>query len=308
MKKSLIALAVASVFIAPAALAGTTVYGLASVSLDKTNAGFTQSAPGSRLGFKGAEKLGNGMSVFWGIETNVAFDNPGATVLGDRGASAGIGGSMGSVILGSGGNPYKGAVRGLDLFDGTVGANLGVMNNNNGGGNSIAYASPNISGFSVVVGHGIDEDGKGLKEAGGGSIAAQYKAGPLYATVATQQGNNPNGSTAMKGLTAGGSVSMDAMAVNVVFENTKFGTVRNTNVYLGGKYSLSKTDAVKVAYTSIGDMNTAGDTSGKTQMVIGYDHNMSKDTMVYALYSTTTANKAGSKAAAVVSLGLHKAF
>ncbi len=310
MKKSLIALAVASVFIAPAALAGTTVYGLASVSLDKNAKGFAASAPGSRLGFKGAEKLGNGMSVFWGIETGLNFIAPGNTQVGDRGASAGLGGSMGSVIMGNGGNPYKGAVRGLDLFDGTIASNLDVMNANQGGGNGIAYASPNIGGLSVVVGKAFDNDHVAANGGGGLSMSAQYTAGPLYATVATQAGNTGIGGS-NSGITAGGSVSMNAFVVNVVFENAKSvaagrANITSTNVYLGGKYKLSKTDAVKVAYTSIGDTNIA--VSGKTQMVIGYDHNMSKDTMVYALYKTDAANKAGSKADAVVSFGLHKAF
>ena len=72
MKKSLIALAVAGVFAAPAAMAAdTTIYGQANASFDGVDNGSggtttnKVSSNASRLGVKGSEDIGGGNSAIW---------------------------------------------------------------------------------------------------------------------------------------------------------------------------------------------------------------------------------------------------
>ncbi len=83
MKKSLIALAVAGAFAAPAfaATSNVDVYGVLNIAVEDTNA--TNVTPAvldntSRLGFKGSEDLGGGLKAIWQIES--ALGGNGATI------------------------------------------------------------------------------------------------------------------------------------------------------------------------------------------------------------------------------------
>ncbi len=330
MKKSLIALAVASVFIAPAALAQVNISGKAHLSFDVRDSGAaTDSAStaltstGSRLTFSASEKLSDDLSANVGIDTTIGFDTSGngsgaANLLGDRGVGASLSSkSMGTVNAGFGGTPLKGVTRGMDLFDGTVGANDKSMANkgafNANGPNGIGYSSPSIGGLSVTVGKGLTESTSAV--VGPLHLLAQYKAGPVNAFI-TQ-------STAHSGLVAkigtmsvGGTYSMDAFTATVIYESNT-GTAADAvetkfnGTYLAGKFNIGTTGALKAAYTMIGNSSTGGATAvvnGSKQTVVGYDHNLSKTTKVYALYSTAKNNADTSPTATIMSLGMMKNF
>ena len=88
MKKSLIALAVAGAVAAPAAFAATSnvdIYGIFGASvdiIDRDNASedeFKVSSTASRIGFKGAEDLGGGLSAIWQVETGLDIDGQNTT-------------------------------------------------------------------------------------------------------------------------------------------------------------------------------------------------------------------------------------
>ncbi len=161
MKKSLIALAVAGAFIAPAAMADTvTVFGQANVSYDVVNSGQVSGAANvgsvttnhvtsnnSRLDFKGTEDLGDGVSAIWQIDERLNFVSSGATASGTADSQANYSSSLvevssgdtfaglksetlGSVWAGIHDTPYKMATRGLDLFFDVVADNRGIMGNN----------------------------------------------------------------------------------------------------------------------------------------------------------------------------------
>ena len=114
----------------------------------------------------------------------------------------------------------------------------------------------------------------------------------------------------------GGSYSMDAITVNAEIEKftdkVAIGSVETTgtNLYLGGKFALSSTDAVKLAYTKLGE-TTAGGAKQKndaTRIALGYDHGLSKATSVYALYTKFTDNKVGNPDPSILSVGIKHAF
>ncbi len=351
MKKSLIALAVASVFIAPAALAQVSIYGKAHVSLDMEDTGANTAetkrtrvnSAGSRLGFKGSEKLSDDLSAVFGIETAISFDSPnqavggaqstglttgsGGTTLGDRGIFLGLASkTAGTAMLGHGGTPMKGATRGLDLFDGTPGKNDGLMQGaafgagndwNKNGGNGLTYVSPNMNGVTVTLGKGFTESAASTVGSGAVHLLAQYNAGPVYGFI-TQSTNSSGTVAEAKTVSYGGSYSMGAFALNAIFEkseNTASSALITewTGTYFGGKYNISKTDAVKLAVTNISNskIGTVTTPDGDRQAVVGYDHNLSKDTKVYALYSRLTPSVASGVAkvtSTIASVGLQKNF
>lgn len=389
MKKSLIALAVVGAFTAQAAMAEATIYGQANVSYDAISNGAngnsqsanTVSSNVSRLGFKGSEDLGDGLSAIWQIEQSINFDqaNNSPTALGTNAAPttaaagntfatrdtfAGLSSaSMGTVIAGIHDTPYKMATRGYDLFADTVADNRSIMGQSGGTShdarlsNVVAYISPAFSGVTLAVATvaGAEIPGANVTKGSAWSLAALYGAGPISASLAYQTVTIGSASTGTLGLNAnngglnltnaalaandklnafklGGSYTMDAFQINAAIE--KIGStlaaspsndaLRRTSFYLGGKFNVNANDAVKAAYTK--GANVGGVTNtGVKQFSVGYDHNLSKHTTVYALYSkltndttanytfsqstsATAANGGANSAPSVVSLGMKHAF
>ena len=298
----------------------------------------------SRLGVKGSEDLGGGLNAIWQIETGFNVDGTNDQItgsgfktgsgLGTRNTFVGLNGAAwGTAILGSHDTPYKTATRGLDLFADTIADNRSLMGMTGGGITThdvratdvLAYVSPNMGGFSVAVGYVAGAENAAFpndKKGDAWSAYGMYNAGPINASLSYQRVNGGNADTNLAqpipfgigddhDATAwklGGGYSMDAFAVNAVYEHTTgdlgFGDkLDQNNWYLAGKFSFTPNDAVKLAYTSAG--KTHGGTTAEItdsdahQWSVGYDHNLSKRTMVYALYT-----KLDNKANADYALGL----
>ena len=316
MKKSLIALAVAGVFVAPAAMADVVIYGQANASFDVVNndkVGTSTnkvSSNASRLGAKGSEDIGSGNSVIWQFEAAVNIDAGAANEgnFGSRDTFVGLSGeSWGNVILGGGLNSVgKQAIKPNDLFDDTRGDNGG-----NGASmlfyprvnNQIVYSSPDLSGFKIKASYGAASETASVSGGTKGSdyaLSGAYDSGPLYAALAYE--NRKGGSTAFTSstpttLAANETVSITSAAVAYTFDAFWAGlTVQRVNdspavgasqtrtaYVLGGKYSFGS-DAVKLQYTQVGQ-TTGTPNSGGKHFAIGYDHGLSKNTYVYALYA-----------------------
>ncbi|HBA90996.1 MAG TPA: hypothetical protein DCZ08_04225 [Anaerolineaceae bacterium] len=358
MKKNLITLAVASTLatamVSAPAFADTsnvTVYGVASLSYDLTNNGAIGtnqvSSNQSRLGLKGSEDLGDGLSAVWQIEQQINIDN--STTKGNTFASRNSflglsSGSAGTFILGRHDTPYKIASRSFDVFADSIadnrslmgGASLVTWGANNAittnaipttasagasfdgrQGDVVAYISPAMSGFTGAIAYVAGAEGAtaaGTTKGSAWSLAGLYGNGPLSVNLgyeAHDLGTAPGtvgGSAAFSGKKesawkVGAGYTMDALTVNAVYERTTdnlgsaanalFGTAlaADTDVfghnswYLSGKYSFGN-DAVKLAYTKMDNMNAAlGADTGAKQVSVGYDHNLSKRTSLYGLYT-----------------------
>jgi predicted porin len=267
MQKKIIALAIASAMTVPAlAYAEATVYGQARLSIDMVDDGAVTNSESanrlqnqaSRVGLKGSEDLGGGLSAVWQMETDVGMDT-GATTFFTRNTYLGLkSGDMGTVVLGRNDTPYKTSTRKLDVFIDTVAdnrsgtgagttGNSGLMSNHDTRWqNSLTYTSPAMGGMSVAVAtvfgaetpSGIVNPSKGSAL----SLAGMYEQGPIYATLAYQTvkaGTAGTGDLATNGATAGtyfglaavddestafklgGSYTMDAITVNAVIEQVK---------------------------------------------------------------------------------------
>ena len=86
MKKSLIALAVAGAFAAPAmaATSNVDVYGLMHFAIEDTNVNgqdLQVTDRVSRIGFKGSEDLGGGLKAIWQIEQQINATNSANTTV-----------------------------------------------------------------------------------------------------------------------------------------------------------------------------------------------------------------------------------
>jgi predicted porin len=284
---------------------------------------------GSRLGFKGTEDLGGGLSAVFQYE--VAVDMDGATGFsGSRDTYAGIASkSMGTVMLGYISTPYKGINDKMDIFIDTLGATGGNLHGTSFGGTktaagaltgaaqahntrgqALAYASPNLNGFEAVLAwmpmgeataNAADANTTNQGSAWSGRVT--YANGPLYVGLGHQTMR-----TAVSNVAAGGSdkgittkaTSLAAMytfggafTVGAHWESVRddndpavpaVGTQSDRNVWsLNGQYAFGN-NVVKAQYTRSGDLTGVSNTSAKLWS-LGLDHNMSKRTKVYALYS-----------------------
>lgn len=285
IKKSFIALAVAGTFAAPVTAmaadgmmhgpSNITIYGQMNASIDSITSDNgailfipgPDAAPGTvestanhlsstetRIGIKGSEDMGGGISALWQIESQVNLDNDGpglnngrgtttpATGIGERNTFVGLSSAeMGTVLAGRHDTPYKMSTRMLDPFRFTVADNRSIMGHlvhDDFLGNVVAYVSPIMNGLSVAgatvfgsegAAPAVPEETKSTTF----SVAGMYTMGGIYGTVAYQSiefgtaagtfpGTPPNTEkwTAMK---FGGSYSMDApngmpMKISAVYE------------------------------------------------------------------------------------------
>ncbi|GAB4472849.1 MAG: porin [Burkholderiaceae bacterium] len=214
MKKSLIALAVLGAFAgAASAQSSVTLYGIVDVNLQRTDpkAGTTTDPDattginsghlaGPRWGLRGSEDLGGGMRAIFQLEGGYSGDTgqlgQGGRLFG-RQAYGGLAGNFGTLVAGrlatfSSGTGSFDKFGALDPFRTGYGiAGIGSTFSSAAAyrfDNTIAYLTPNLSGFSAGVGHTFRVNG--AEQAGGSSnnnngqiMYANFSAGPLYAVV-----------------------------------------------------------------------------------------------------------------------------
>jgi predicted porin len=173
------------------------------------------STNGSRLGVKGTENLGNGLTALFQFESNANFDTGGALDT-KRDSFVGLSGNFGKVILGNLSTPTRAFSALLDVNAGndSIGTNYGILGKlggslaNGGKGvptvgadssrsatsaslfdtrfsNAIAYTTPSFSGLQATAAYMANEnktETPGAKtNASGYDLGLSYDNGPILA-------------------------------------------------------------------------------------------------------------------------------
>jgi predicted porin len=320
MKKSLIALAVASAFAAPAfaATSNVDVYGKLHMSVsvyDDQNDAFEDiqiSSNASRIGFKGSEDLGGGLSGIWQIESGVNLDEQNGT-LANRNSFVGLSGGFGTVLLGNHDTPLKLVGRAVDLFGDTLADSRNVL----GGGsdarvdNVVAYVSPNFSGFAFAAAYSTDPfstaqvvtrnpltgavtaitNVQGLGDAadmGVYNLNATYTNGPIYVGLAYGDGDGHEALGLGAHIRAAGGFTFGNAKVVAQYDSleadTALGAGDRDAYMVGGSYTMGAV-VLKANYMTAEYDNISTEPE---QFAIGADYNLSKRTAVYALYVDAT--------------------
>lgn len=220
MKKTLVALAALAAF--GSASAQVTLYGKADLGLGVTTVTSTPSKPtvdqgaeitgsayeGSRLGVKAAHPLGGGLTALAQYEFGVDVAGYAGALTANRVATLGVTGSFGTINMGLQWTPYDNAW-GFDQleYNGFSAAGKGWYkgvhgdNGNTGNGNakkSIAYTTPNMSGFDATILYSNPaEDTKTVSAVKYVGLGANYAAGPLSINFGYEQvGSNEQVSVA----------------------------------------------------------------------------------------------------------------
>jgi predicted porin len=205
MKKSLLALAVLGAFAgAASAQSSVTVYGIVDVGVNRTDNGLdsvnqlkSSGQSGSRIGFKGTEDLGGGLSAIFVLEQGFNTDTGTENVAGkqfSRLSYVGLNGGFGSVKLGRQLSPLKAAHEQIDPFGaagdtgnlerifyqhqtGTTGSSSGAYLGNDNIGridNTINYTTANLGGFIGQASYTFGET------PGDNSVGRRYGLGLAY--------------------------------------------------------------------------------------------------------------------------------
>ena len=319
MKKSLIALAVAGAFAAPAfaATSNVDVYGKLHMSVSLvddqvqdnpatvgTNEGVNDlqiTSNASRFGLKGSEDLGNGLSGIWQIESGVNLDEQSGT-LSNRNSFVGLSGGFGTVLLGNHDTPLKLVGRSVDLFGDTLADSRNVM----GGGsdtrakNVLAYISPSFSGLTVAAAYTTDL-GDGNNSAvnpfsgstiksdadsnGAYNLNATYTNGPIFAGIGYGDGDyHENNGLGAHVRLAGGFTFGNAKIVGQ-YDSLEDDTAAGedyTAWMIGGAFTMGNI-VLKANYMA-GEVDNCVGMCEPTQWTIGADYNLSKRSSLYALY------------------------
>jgi predicted porin len=207
-KNTLAALVLAAFAVSAHAQSGVTIYGLADMGVVQESGGaagsITKAASGisgaSRLGFRGTEDLGSGLSAIFVLEAGVAMDtgnlDNATSTLFNRQSYVGLKSKdAGTLTLGRQYTPlYNALSQVADPFGmgyaGTAKNLFPVAGAETRTSNTIVYATPAVSGFSADAAYSLGEQA-GSTTAGrqvGASLI--YSNGPLNARLAYNNRNN----------------------------------------------------------------------------------------------------------------------
>lgn len=194
-------------------LSGATAKGVAVSTLSATPAGAadisatSEDSPNSRLGFRGSEPLGGGLTAIFQLEMGFGVDNgvnSSATSLFSRDTFIGLTGGFGTVRLGSMDTVYKNLGDSLSFLGVSSGNFISTSNILSkpgiGGssaasfhlrrGNSVVYESPEVAGFQTLFDYSLGEIANDASRENVISTGVKYEAGPLYAAIAYERHND----------------------------------------------------------------------------------------------------------------------
>ena len=268
MNKKLLPALIALSMAASAQAEDVDVYGKMNLTLQNADEGdtsvFEVKSNASRLGFKGTAETDSNFTVVYQYELGINPDD--TTTWTQRNSFLGVKGDFGLVRAGLFDTAFKSSQGKVDVFgdlEGDIASAITV--NDNRVANTVAYTTPNMSGFSGTVQYvASEEDGVD----GGFSSAASYKADALYLAVAYDNGIEAVDSSAVRltGTYQLGNVQLGALYET--FEPAEGDSVSGGLV--SAKIAVNKWD-IKAQYGASDIVNEAA-----TTVSVGADYNFTK--------------------------------
>ncbi|MEN8129327.1 MAG: porin [Pseudomonadota bacterium] len=323
MKKTLLATAIAASIAAPAVVsaAGPTIYGQAHYSVEylknDNESSIGVSSNTSRLGFKGAFDLGEGLQAIYLMEWGVGLDGKDDGVWKQRNRYGGFkSDTWGTIVFGRHDTPVKVIGRKVDLFWSTqLGQNRSVTNLKDGGAgydlradNIIGYISPSFGPVHIfavyVTDSGIEEDPNfpitDNNDFDAYSIAAIYDQKNLFGAddnlflavgyeqhninQAAVAGATEDSETALRVTGKYGFGNWKVVGLYQMADDSGFASGNDRDVFGGGLSYKMGANTLKGAIYVADDLGDTNDSGGLLYSV-GVDHAMSKNVQVYAQFA-----------------------
>jgi predicted porin len=315
--KKVLSLAIAAALVAPAAaMADATLFGKVHMIAQDVDDGsddvWSVDSVASRVGVKGSEDLGDGLTAVYHLEFGVNIDD--SSTVSNRNQFVGLAGGFGTFLAGRHDTPMKMSQGKFDEFgDLPYGDIEDVIPGDDRLSNVMAYVSPAMGGLTFVgatvagelgdTGDAATSDLTSLMDHF--SLAALYSNGPIFASLSY------NGYDTGALLPDSYSPSIVRATfiwnggnwqVGGIFADTSTDDLLNlddsTAYGLSGHFMVSGNDKIKAQWLNgdsepIGagavglspNVNISGGDDEVTQWSIGYEHSFSKRTYMHAGYT-----------------------
>jgi predicted porin len=246
-------------------------------------------ASGSRLGFKGKEELGNGLSAIFTLEAGINIDT-GASgqggLLFGRQAFVGLNSKLGAVTLGRQYTPYYKTLRDIGDPFGAVsmaGRSGNLFATNTRANNMVEYVSPVISGWRAdlawAFGEAPDDSSKNRQL--GGSVG--YAAGHLTIQLAHHRIENATGTDSTRNTLLSANYEFKPVTVYASFSRNKGPRPADSKDMLAGVSIPFGPGKVLLSFVRHDDDTAANDDAH--QWGAAYDLQLSKRTDIYIAYA-----------------------
>jgi len=336
MKKSLIALAAMAVTGVASAQSSVTLFGVVDACYTHGSGSTSNNTSlgnscynSSRLGFRGTEDLGGGMSASFWLEAALANDNgqSGATNATNQAAAAALGngqqgltfarrstvslaGGFGEIRLG---RDYTPTFWNDTVFDpfGTNGVGTNVISSVRGttgagaitvgaaarnatyarASNSIGYFLPgNLGGFYGQAMYAMGENNSGAATSDDGRYVGArvgFANGPINVAAAFGKvRNSVSGDVSSNNFGASYDLGVAQLMGEYASDKTTLaGAETKLTGYLIGGLVPMGAGQIRAAYSTAKVKTAAGSVGAAKKFALGYVHNLSKRTAVYATYA-----------------------
>ncbi|MBA5688431.1 porin [Rugamonas apoptosis] len=309
MKKSLISIAILGAMSNVAfAQSNVTIYGTVDAGIVSERGGAAGTvtkvtsgvASASRLGFKGTEDLGGGLSAVFVLESGIKADTGASDVAGsiaNRQSYVGlVSKDAGTVLLGRQYTPYYETLR--DVADpfalglaGTAKNLFATTDTLTRNSNAVTYRTPSLNGVQAELSYSAGEQNGSAKAQRqiGGSIG--YSNGPLNASFAYNSRNNDTAVSAPMGHDSLLAVNYDFQVAKAFFAYGRdkgqltqtTAAVDSNNILVGATVPVGPAGSVIASFTRKNDKLAANQDAD--QWAIGYTHALSKRTSAYVAYA-----------------------
>jgi predicted porin len=317
MNKSLLKHAVAGAVVAMAAGAASaqsnvTVYGIVNIGAvySKSNVAPTRWGidPGgwwaSRLGFRGTEDLGNGVSAVFNLENGY---NPDTGMMGQGGrlfgrqSWVGLKGDFGLVRLGRGWTPAYCLLTDVidpfeDALSGAAGGFLGrnIFNAIDIRMQNTLFYTQSFGGLKAELGYSLGETAGNASANRQISTAFTYSTGPLKAVFGYHDVNDASGTGSSKLTMAGGTYDLGVAKVHFGIDRQKTnatGLARaDANDILLGLTIPAGGGRILASYNRLNDHTSVN--ADMKQYAVGYTYDLSKRTTLFTSYGHIDRNDA----------------
>ena len=246
----------------------------------------------SRLGFKGQQKLDEGLTGTYKFEWQVDVTESKSTALEGRNMYVGLKGGFGEVRFGRHDSPLKMAQGKFDQFGDTEGdlKYAGDQDGENRNNNTITYLGKfgNV-GFNAQI---IPGEGDGVTAGDGPadtiSVAISYNNGPFYVALGQDSYDSTFGEAEDSLTRLIATYKMSSMQFGVLYQTgvEKPTTAADKEDWLGLSFNLKmgKNNKLKAQYIVVED--SAANALEGTHFSIGFDHKLGKKGTVYAMYNS----------------------
>ncbi|QOL48746.1 porin [Massilia litorea] len=298
MNKSTIGLALlAACSTSAMAQSSVSIYGIVDAGLVRESGGpdgavtniSSGIASGSRLGFKGKEDLGGGLSAVFGLEAAFNADT-GASgqggVLFGRQAFVGLNGKFGAVTLGRQYTPYYKTLRDIGDPFGAVsmaGRSGNLFATNTRANNMVEYVSPVFAGLRADLAWAPGEvagDSARSRQLGG---SVGYAAGPLTIQLAHHRIENPTATDRTRNTLVSANYAFKPVTVYASYAVNKGPAAADSKDMLAG-VSIPF-GANKLLFSHVRHNDDTAANNDARQWGVAYDYFLSKRTDIYIAYA-----------------------